>query len=45
VQQADEGDGTLVEWSSSWQDNNEAASEFCQGIYVALLQDMKKSLE
>lgn len=45
VQQADEGDGTLVEWSSSWQDNNEAASEFCHGIYVALLQDMKKSLE
>lgn len=45
VQQADEGDGTLVEWSSSWQDNNEAASEFCQGIYVALLQDLKKSLE
>lgn len=45
VQQADEGDGTLVEWSSSWQDNNEAASEFCQGIYVAFLQDMKKSLE
>ena len=45
VQEAEEGDGTLVEWSSSWQDNNEAAAEFCHGIYVALLQDMKKSLE
>lgn len=45
VQQAEEGDGTLVEWSSSWQDNNEAAAEFCRGIYEALLQDMKKSLE
>ena len=45
VQQAEEGDGTLVDWSSSWQDNNEAAAEFCHGIYAALLQDMKKSLE
>lgn len=45
VQEADEGDGTLVEWSSSWQNNNEAAAEFRHGIYVALLQDMKKSLE
>jgi len=45
VQSAEEGDGTHVEWSSSWQDNNEAAAEFCHGIYVALLQDMKKSLE
>lgn len=45
VQPAEEGDGTHVEWSSSWQDNNEAAAEFCHGIYVALLEDMKKSLE
>ena len=40
-----EGDGTLVEWSSSWEQNDEAASEFCHGIYVALLGDMKASLE
>lgn len=45
VQQAEQGDGTLVEWSSTWQDNDEPAYEFCHGIYVALLQDMKKSLE
>jgi carbon monoxide dehydrogenase subunit G len=45
VRQADQGDGTVVEWSSTWQDNDEAAAEFCHTIYVALLQDMKKSLE
>ncbi len=37
--------GTLVEWSSKWENNDEAAHEFCQGIYLALLDDMKKSLE
>ena len=40
-----EGDGTFVEWSSSWERNDEAAYEFCHGIYVALLADMKASLE
>jgi len=45
VRQAAQGDSTVVEWSSAWQDNDEAAAEFCHGIYVALLQDMKKSLE
>ena len=41
-----EGDGgTYVEWNSSWQGNDAAAGEFCHGIYVALLGDMKKSLE
>lgn len=40
-----EGEGTFVEWSSSWRGNDEAAYEFCHGIYVALLNDMKKSLE
>lgn len=43
VTQGDEA--TFVEWSSSWDKNDEAAAEFCQGIYVALLEDMKKSLE
>jgi carbon monoxide dehydrogenase subunit G len=45
VRQAEQGEGTVVEWSSAWEDNDEAAAEFCHGIYVALLQDMKKSLE
>jgi len=37
--------GTRVEWSSTWKDNDEPASEFCHAIYVALLNDMKQSLE
>jgi hypothetical protein len=37
--------GTFVEWSSSWEQNDEPVYEFCHGIYVALLGDMKKSLE
>ncbi len=45
VESAAEGDGSHVEWTSSWQDNDDAAAEFCHGIYVALLQDMKASLE
>ncbi len=45
VRQVEQGESSLVEWSSSWQHNNEAATEFCHGIYVALLEDMKKSLE
>ena len=39
------GEGALVEWSSGWEKNEEAVSEFCSGIYVALLNDMKHSLE
>lgn len=38
-------EGTLVEWSSVWEENDEAAQEFCHNIYLALLGDMKKSLE
>jgi hypothetical protein len=45
VKPAPENRGTLVEWSSTWEQNDEAAYEFCHGIYVALLADMKKSLE
>jgi carbon monoxide dehydrogenase subunit G len=45
VQPAAEGDGSHVEWSSSWQDNDDAAADFCHGIYVALLQDLKTTLE
>jgi hypothetical protein len=39
------GEGALVEWSSGWEKNEEAVSEFCSGMYVALLNDMKHSLE
>ncbi len=45
VKATPDGGGSLVEWSSSWEDNDEAAYEFCHGIYVALLDDMKASLE
>ena len=37
--------GTRVEWSSTWQQNDDAAHDFCHAIYVALLDDMKQSLE
>jgi hypothetical protein len=39
------GSGTRVEWSSSWEQNDEPVHDFCHGIYIALLNDMKKSLE
>lgn len=45
VEPAADGDGTRVEWTSSWENNDEAAHDFCHGIYVALLNDMKRSLE
>lgn len=34
-----------VEWSSSWERNDEAGHDFCAPIYVALLNDMKANLE
>jgi hypothetical protein len=39
-----DGRGTVVEWSSSW-DGNDEAYEFCHNIYVALLDDLKTSME
>ena len=39
LSEADEG--TLVEWSSNWDSNAEDAVEFCHGIYIALLGDLK----
>ena len=45
VQPSPDGDGALVEWTSTWQGNDEAGYEFCHPIYVALLADMKASLE
>lgn len=40
---ATDGDGTVVEWSSSWQGNDDEAEEFCHAIYVQLLADLKES--
>jgi hypothetical protein len=45
VRPVTESGGTFVEWSSSWEQNDEPVHEFCHGIYVALLQDMKQRLE
>lgn len=45
VKPSSSGDGAVVEWSSGWEKNDEAVGEFCHGIYVALLNDMKHSLE
>ena len=38
-------DATFVEWSSSWEAEDEKAEEFCHNIYVALLGDLKKKFE
>ena len=45
VKPSSSGSGALVEWSSLWEKNEEPVREFCQSIYVALLNDMKQSLE
>jgi hypothetical protein len=37
--------GSLVEWTSSWQNDDEAGYEFCHPIYMALVSDMKASLQ
>jgi len=39
-----EGSGSFVEWSSSWDMNDAKATEFCHGVYVALLGDLRKTL-
>ena len=36
--------GTEVQWNSSWRGMDKEAKEFCQPIYVALLEDLKKTL-
>jgi len=38
-----EDGATLVEWNSSWQSNTADAVDFCQGIYVALLDELAAS--
>ena len=40
-----EENATFVEWSSTWDNNAAACSEFCHGVYVALLGTLKKSFE
>ena len=45
VKASPDGAGSMVEWSSSWQNNDEAGYEFLHPIYMALLGDMKASLE
>ena len=45
VRSSDDGAGTFVEWTSSWEENDEAVHDFCHPIYLALLDDMKASLE
>ena len=42
---AEEGSGTLVEWTSSWESKADDAVEFCHGIYVALLAELAKSFD
>ena len=42
---AADNQGTLVEWSSSWESNSEEAVDFCHGIYLALLDDLAGSFE
>jgi hypothetical protein len=42
---AADGASTIVEWNSSWQHNDEETYEFCHPIYLALLDDLKNSLE
>jgi len=40
---SEEGSGTLVEWTSSWESTGNDAVEFCHGLYVALLGELAKS--
>jgi len=43
VEPSGDGQGTTVEWSSSWEGGEEAA-DFCRPIYIALLDDLKASM-
>ena len=37
-----DGDATFVEWSSSWQDSKGGVKEFCDPIYKALLDSLRR---
>lgn len=45
VRPVTEGGGTFVEWASAWDGDDPATAEFLHGVYVALLNDMKQTLE
>ncbi len=45
VKMSSNGDGTLVEWDSTWDASEENAVEFCHGIYVALLNGLSNSFK
>ena len=36
---------TLIEWKSSWDANTKEAEEFCHMLYVAMMNDLNKSLK
>jgi hypothetical protein len=38
-----EDDTCLIEWSSNWESSTEDACSFCHNIYVALINELKKS--
>lgn len=38
-----ENDTCLIEWSSHWESPKDDACDFCHNIYVALLNELKKS--
>ncbi len=45
VRVKDLGDGsTQVEWGSSWAGKDEEVYDFCHPLYVAMLEDLKKTL-
>lgn len=39
------GARTLVEWGSTWEQNDGPVAEFCNGIYQALLGQLKRKCE
>ena len=36
---------SFVEWTATWEARDNAAEEFCHGIYAAFLGDLKKRFE
>ena len=40
-----EGGRTMVDWSSAWKSDSDAAVGFCSTIYTALLGELKASFE
>lgn len=41
----DDGNGTHVEWSSSWEADTEDAVTFCHKIYVGLMEELAGSFK